>query len=173
MTWEKIFLPVRQWPKAYRIGQGKCQFNREFVNGLEQCCSCPLPVQPDRAWAVSPGRVKFQCPDVQARSRPIHTDSVLWLQPNVHLPNTDGRGRISLIFHYIISINWHYFVKFCFHFDIRVFCTFFSKNWNCIEQDFINYSNKWGTHSREWILFIAIVFKSLWSWTGASYKCNF
>ncbi len=48
---------------------------------------------------------KLQCPDVPASLRHIHTDSVLWLQPKVHLLNTDLKGlKLYAIIYFNIYI---------------------------------------------------------------------
>ena len=48
---------------------------------------------------------KLQCPDVPAWLRHIHTDSVRWLQPKVHLPNTELKGvNIYAIIYFTLYI---------------------------------------------------------------------
>ena len=89
---------------------------------LEKGCWCLIPTA---TWQSLSSFVKkngaiLQCPD-----------TVLWLQPKLHLLNTDLNGVNTwheITYFYIICFltNWHYSVEICFHFGIKyIFCAFF------------------------------------------------
>ena len=148
MTWEEIYFPAKQWPKAHsKVTQKWFKDNKVNVlewlsqnpdldpkeNGLEKGCSHRILVQPDRAC----GEHLDSSQSVKSLAGPL-----LWLWPKVLLVNT-WRGWIQLpIVHmcYQLALLNSILFSLC-HFGF--FCV-------CVK-------NRRQKHPRGWMFFIGTV----------------